>query len=66
MVHVYRNLHKDISSIRDSKSMTVIDRKQILILEGCSFVIQEGGRKRALQLNQRNVHTFINGKVEFT
>jgi len=66
MVHVYRNLHKDIFSIRDSKSMKVIDHKQILILEGCSFVIQEGGRKRALQLNQRNVHTFINGKVEFT
>ena len=63
MVHVYRNLHKDLFSIRDSKSMKVIDYQPKVILEGCSFVIQESGRKRALRFKQRNVHAFIKGNL---
>ena len=62
MVHVYRNLHKDLFSVRDAKSIRVIDHRSTLILEGCSFVIQEGGRRRALFTRQRNVHAFIKGE----
>ena len=42
--------------------MRVIDHRSTLILEGCSFVIQEGGRRRALFTRQRNVHAFIKGE----
>ena len=61
-VEVYKNLHKDCWSIRLRGKVVHHCRK--ILIEEPKFVVQPGGRKRALKSGQRNVHAFVRGFVK--
>jgi hypothetical protein len=61
MVQVYRNLNTGKWSVR--KGGHVIAQLDDLWLRGCRYVIQPGGRARALATGRRNVHAYVVGEI---
>ena len=61
IVEVYRNLHKDCWSVRDSKTRLVINHVDYIHLHNATLVVQPAGREKVLREKRKNVHAFIKG-----
>jgi hypothetical protein len=61
IVQVYYNLHKHVWSIRCKKTMKVIAHLDKITLRDCKFKVQQGGRKRVIAEQRKNVHAYIEG-----
>lgn len=59
-VRVYRNLHKKLWSILDSRGR-VWRRVPYLWLVNCTFVVRPAGQKKARLERRKNVHAFVKG-----
>jgi hypothetical protein len=62
-VEVYRNLHKDCWSVRDSKTRLVISHVDYIHLQNATLVVRPAGREKVLREKRKNVHAFIKGTV---
>jgi hypothetical protein len=63
IVEVYRNLHKDCWSVRDSKTRLVISHVDYIHLQNATLVVRPAGREKVLREKRKNVHAFIKGTV---
>ena len=63
LVDVYRNLNRGGYSIRCVATKKVIAYASEVYLKRCSFIVQQGGRKRVLKTGHKNVHAFIRGEL---
>lgn len=64
-VEVYRNLHKQNFTVRSAGRENrgrKIGSGSLIVIDNADFVVQPGGRKRAVETGQRNVHAFIRGE----
>ena len=58
MFYIYRNLHRGaMFSIREHG--IVVDRQEAFVAYDCTFKVNAKGRKRVLDLRQKNVHAFV-------
>jgi hypothetical protein len=55
-VFVYRNLHNERFSVRDTKTGKVILHTPAVLLRDVVFQVSEAGRQRVLREQSRNVH----------
>ena len=62
IVDVYRNLHKSCWSVRDARTGRVVAHSYQVRLVDAKFVVQPGGRARAVKEKRRNVHAFVRGE----
>ena len=62
-VDVYKNLHKDIWSVRNRSTGKVIAHKKLILISDASFVVQPAGRKKVLAEKRKNVHAFVRGQI---
>ena len=62
-VDVYKNLHKDIWSVRNRKTGRVITHKKLVHVRDASFVVQPAGRNKVLAEKRKNVHAFVRGQL---
>lgn len=60
-VQVYWNLHKDTWSIRKKKPQRVLLYAPCVVLDECTFTVQQGGRKKVIRTQQKNVHAWVTG-----
>ena len=60
-VYVYRNLHRNCFSVRQSGK--VIEHTNLIMLKNCRFLVSGAGRKRVLSEQRKNVHAGISGYV---
>ena len=60
-VYVYRNLHKNCWSVRQSGK--VIEHTNNIMLKDCRFLVSKAGRKRVLLEKKKNVHAGVSGYV---
>ena len=58
---VYKNLHKDVWSIRHNGR--VVNHADSVIIMKAQLVVQPSGRERVLRERRKNVHAFIRGEV---
>lgn len=58
-VEVYVNLNTGNLSVRQGG--LVVARAERVCVDNASFVVQQGGRQRAVEGGQRNVHAFVRG-----
>ena len=58
-VQIYKNLTLGCWSVRHRG--IVIEHRDEVWLENCSFVVQPGGRQRCLRSGVRNVHAYVSG-----
>ena len=63
IVRVYRNLHKKCFSVKCMKLKRVVAHVDVITLEDVTFPVSKAGRERVLREKQKNVHAFIQGKV---
>ena len=63
IVEVYRNLHKNCWSVRDSKTRLVIGHVDYIHLQNATLVVRPAGREKVLREKRKNVHAFIKGTV---
>lgn len=61
MAEVYRNLHRDDWSVRESGR--VVAHRKAVIVRDPQFVVQPAGRERVLRERRKNVHAFVRGEV---
>ncbi len=60
-VQVYRNLHKNLWSVKyKGKIIAHLDE---LYLKDVSFHVQEAGRRRVIRERKKNVHAYIKGTI---
>ena len=64
-VEVYRNLHKNCWSVRDSNTSRVIDHVNYIHLDDATLVVRPAGREKVLREKRKNVHAFIKGTASF-
>lgn len=62
-IDVYKNLHKDIWSVRNRSTGKVIAHKKLVHVMDASFVVQPSGRKKVLDEKRKNVHAFVRGNL---
>jgi|688.fasta_scaffold738812_1 hypothetical protein len=60
-VFVYRNLHKNMWSLRCTKTRRVKGYCDDLVLQGATFKVSEAGRQRVLREHTKNVHAGVEG-----
>ena len=60
-VEVYRNLHKNVWSVRDKRTGRVIDHQERVVIRNARFVVQPAGRAKVLREQRKNVHAFVRG-----
>ena len=58
-VHVYRNLHNGLWSIRQDG--IIVGHDDHLLLKDCKFRVQPAGRAKVLAERKKNVHAYISG-----
>jgi len=67
IVRVYWNLHQHCWSLQGRppsvKRPMIIGHAQMLHLHDCTFIVNEGGRKRVLIQQRKNVHAFVEGTI---
>lgn len=63
-VFVYRNLKNGKWSVRCTQSNLVLCHAEEVQLTGCSFVVNEAGRQRVLETQEKNVHAGVVGVLE--
>lgn len=61
VVEVYRNVHKDLWSIRWSG--LVVGHARALTLADCTLRVSEAGRQRVLATGRKNVHAWVVGTI---
>jgi len=59
---VYRNLNRKCWSVL-GKDNRLLLHAEALVLEDCTFVVQEGGRQRVLREGRKNVHAYAKGNI---
>lgn len=59
---VYRNLNRKCWSVL-GKDNRLLLHADALVLQDCSFVVQEGGRQRVVKEGRKNVHAYAKGKI---
>ena len=62
-VDVYRNLHKDVWSVRNRETGRVISHETMVHIKDASFVVQPAGRKKVITEKRKNVHAFVRGHL---
>ena len=62
-VEVYRNLHKNVWSVRDKRTGRVIDHAERVIIRDARFIVQPAGRAKVLREQRKNVHAFVRGTL---
>jgi hypothetical protein len=65
-VEVYRNLHKNCWSVKDSKTGRVTAHLPSLVVEDATFVVRPAGRAKVLREQRKNVHAFVKGTLGST
>ena len=60
-VQVYRNLHKNLMSVRQN-GIVKCHAKDV-VLENATFIVGQKGRERVLLERRKNVHAYIKGTV---
>lgn len=62
-VDVYRCLNRKgkVYSIRQNG--LVVAHTERLILTGCTFIVNPGGKRRAIESQERNVHAYVRGMI---
>ena len=55
--YIYRNLHKNCFSVKYKGK--VIKHSTCLILENCTFIVNQKGQERVLKEKRKNVHAYI-------
>ena len=60
-VEVYRNLHKNCWSVRDTKTGRVVDHVPYICIKDAKLVVRPAGRAKVLKDQRKNVHAFIRG-----
>jgi hypothetical protein len=60
-VEVYRNLHKNCWSVRDTKTGRVVDHVPYICVKDAKLVVRPAGRAKVLREQRKNVHAFIRG-----
>lgn len=58
---VYRNLHKDMWSIRDARTKKVVAHRRTVVMRDVVFRVSKAGRERVLREKAKNVHAFVVG-----
>lgn len=63
-VEIYRCLNRKgkIYSIRQRG--VVVAHTDNITIKNCTFVVNEAGKKKAIETSERNVHAFIRGFIE--
>ena len=61
MIYVYKNTKNKCYSIM--KNGRVVDRKKIIYLKSCEFVVRPAGRRKTITEKRKNVHAFIKGEL---
>lgn len=61
-VKVYRNLNRKCWSVL-GKGNKLLLHADALVLQDCTFVVQEGGRQRVVREGRKNVHAFAQGEI---
>ena len=62
IVKVYWNIHKNCWSVLNSAGR-VIAHEDTVHLTDATFIVRQGGRKRVLQEQRKNVHAFVKGTL---
>ena len=65
-VEVYRNLHKNCWSVRDTKTGRVVNHVDFIAIHNAKFVVRPAGRAKVLKEQRKNVHAFIRGTASFS
>ena len=60
-VQVYRNLHKNLMSIRQNGIVKC--HAENVVLQNADFIVGQKGRERVLREKKKNVHAFVKGTV---
>ena len=66
-VEVYRNLHKQLWSVRALEGPhrgRVIARCAELVIHGPTFHVQPAGREKVRKTRRKNVHAFVRGELD--
>ncbi len=63
-VKVYFNLHRKLFSVVNIKTGKVIDHSYGLSLNDPEFRVQQGGRRRVLREQRKNVHAYVVGNLD--
>lgn len=63
-VEVYKNLHKNLFSIRQKGK--VVAHVDNFILKDVEFIVREKGRQLVLKTRQKNIHAFLKGYITFS
>tara|TARA_R110000787_G_scaffold274288_1_gene382194 strand:- start:170 stop:592 length:423 start_codon:yes stop_codon:yes gene_type:complete len=66
-VYVYKNLHKDLWSVRNHQTgekRLVLEYTENILLSTCVFHVSESGRKGVLREKRKNVHAGVIGLVQ--
>lgn len=59
---VYWNLHRDVFSVRGTKTGRVVSHNDHILLRNAKFVVRPSGRARVLKEGRKNVHAFVRGE----
>jgi hypothetical protein len=62
-VFIYWNLHKQLWSVKDTKTQKVIGHAESVMLTDCTFKVSEAGRQRVLREKRKNVHAGVVGTL---
>lgn len=63
-VRVYWNIRRAAWSVVDKSTGRVACHADEVSLRDCKFVVQLAGRKKVLEQKRKNVHAFVDGKVD--
>ena len=63
-VEVYRNLHKQCWSVRNTKTGRVINHVDNIHIEDATLVVQPSGREKVLRERRKNGHAFVRGYIK--
>lgn len=60
-VFVYWNLHRDLFSVKNTRTGRVEAHAQMVVIEDAVFAVSEAGRQRVLRERRKNVHAGVRG-----
>jgi len=62
-VYVYRNLHKNLYSVRNEKLGRVTQHAEFVLVKNAALSVGKKGRERVLRERQKNIHAGIRGEL---
>lgn len=60
-VEVYKNIHKNLYSIRQNGK--VVGHTNKILLKNCSFIVHQRGREQVVRTKRKMVHAWVKGYV---